>query len=111
MNKQQPRVFVTQEVRANHIDYSPARQFGEVIFCTIMDFTPFEGSMQNNVLIDEMRKALHDFDPKNDFIITTGSPVVMLAAGMILRERAHSVRVLRWDNRLKEYQQVTVNLI
>lgn len=105
-----PRVFVTQEVRSGRIDYTPAAAFGAVKFCTIMDFSPMDDSMQNNVLVDELRSRLRDFNPESDFIVTSGSPLVIAAVFMILRERTATVRVLRWSNRDHIYQEVTINL-
>lgn len=112
MNAQQSsRVFVTQEVRTGRIDYSPARQYGKVVFCTILDFSPEDGSIMNKVIIDELRGKLKDFDPAADFIVTSGSPLVIAAVFMILRERTHMVRVLRWSNRDLVYQEVAINLL
>lgn len=107
---QAPRVFVTQEVRSGRIDYSPARKFGKVCFCTVMDFSPEGESIMNNVIIDELRGKLQDFNSEVDFIVTSGSPLVIAAVFMILRERTHKVRVLRWSNRDFVYNEVVINL-
>lgn len=106
-----PRVFVTQEVRTGRIDYSPARKYGQLTFCTIQDFSPENDSIINKVLIDELRTRLRDFDTKNDYIVTSGSPLVIAAVFMILRERTPCVRVLRWSNRDLIYQEVSINLL
>ena len=106
-----PRVFVTQEVRTGRIDYTPAKEFGKVHFCTIMDFSAESGSLLNNVIVDEIRMKLADFDAVNDYMVTSGSPLVIAAAFMILRERTSTVRVLRWSNRDFKYQEVIINLL
>lgn len=103
------RVFVTQEV--NRIDYTPAHYYGRVVFCTVMDFSPENDSTMNKVLVDEVRARLRDFNPDKDFVVTSGSPLVIAAVFMILREKTHKVRVLRWSNRDFVYQEVTINLI
>ncbi len=109
-NAKTSRVFVTQEARTGRIDYSPARDFGTLKFITIMDFSSDDESIQNKVLVDEIRTALRDFDIDNDFIVMTGSPLVTAAVFMILRERTHIARVLRWSNQSHTYTPVTINL-
>ncbi len=106
-----PRVFVTQEVRTGRIDYSPARKYGQITFCTIQDFSPENDSIINKVVVDELRTRLRDFNAETDFVVTSGSPLVIAAVFMILRERTGKVRVLRWSNRDLIYQEVTLNLV
>ncbi len=64
----------------------------------------------NKVLIEELRTRLSEFDPKNDFIIITGSPLVTAAVFMILRERTPIVKFLRWSNRDFVYTEVVIDL-
>ncbi len=104
------RVFVTQEARSRSIDYAPARAFGTLEFVTVMDFSSEENSLNNQVLVDEIRARLRDFDSESDYVVITGSPVVTAAVFMILRERVTSVRVLRWSNRDLSYSVATINL-
>lgn len=106
-----PRVFVTQEVRASRIDYTPARAWGQIHFCTIMDFSPEEDSQLNEVLVQDLRRALQDYDPAVDWVVTSGSPLVIAAVFMIIREKTATARVLRWSNRDHMYQEVTINLL
>lgn len=103
-------VFVTQEAKSGTVDYSPAKQFGRLEFLTIMDFSPEENSMNNQVLIQEVRAKLRDYDPEQDFVVITGSPTVTAVVFMILRERQHKVNILRWSNRDYSYTPVVVDL-
>ncbi|TXG97768.1 MAG: hypothetical protein E6R08_06515 [Nevskiaceae bacterium] len=111
MTQKTPRVFVTQEVRTGRIDYSPARAWGQIKFCTIMDFSPEEESQLNEVLVQDLRRVLADYDPQVDWVVMSGSPLVIAAIFMIIRERTASARVLRWSNRDHVYQEVTINLL
>lgn len=111
MDDKNGRVFVTQEARTGKIDYSPARLFGTLNFITVMDFSSEEESLTNKVLVDEIRSKLRDFNPDSDYIVITGSPLVAAAVFMILRERTHTVRVLRWSNIHHVYSVVNINLM
>lgn len=112
MSNKQPRVFVTQEVRNSRvkIDYAPARSFGQIQFLTIMDYSSDDSSIFNKVLVEELRGRLADFDPENDYVVVTGSPLVAAIVFMILRERTHRVKFLRWSNRDFQYSETTINL-
>ncbi len=108
------RVFITHEVRPGRkitIDYTPAKEFGQLKSITLIDFSRDEGAISNDVLIEEIRAKLHDFDAENDFIVISGSPAVSFVVAMILRERAHRVNLLRWSNETKSYSPLVINLI
>ena len=112
MNDQNTRsVFVTQEVRAGRIDYTPAREFGALKFITMMDFSSENDSIMNEVLINEIRTKLIEFNFNDDYIVITGSPLVSAAVFMVLRERTHRVNVLRWSNQSHTYTPVNINLM
>jgi len=103
-----PRVFVTHENPA--LNYQPAEDFGDVEFLTNQDLSPMHNSLNNEAIIENMRKSLTRFDPKNDYIVLSGSPVVTAVAFMLLRERTDTLNVLRWSNRDHVYQHILVSV-
>ncbi len=103
-----PRVFVSQE--HGQLDYTPAESFGDVVFLTRLDWSPVRSSLTNTALVQEIRDRLRDFRPDEDFITTSGSPVVAGIVFMILREKTDSVNVLRWSNRDHRYQHLVINV-
>lgn len=95
--KKQPIVWVTQET---NVDFSEAERYGEVRFLTADDFNNTRASIKNQHLLMALRHQLKDFDPENDWVVITGSPIVSCAVFMILGWMRHPlVRILRWDNR------------
>jgi len=121
MSQARPRVFVTQE--NTQLNYSHAEEYGEVVFLTAREVSPIPGSLANAFIMDELRTKLADFDFDNDFLAPSGSPVVcgmaFLTLGMRLGEpgsragsmaRPKQLRVLRWSNRDRLYQPITIQL-
>lgn len=109
------RVFVTQENA--QLNYGPAEQFGEICFLTRDEVSPVPGSLTNAAIMAELAAKLRGFDFERDFLAPSGSPVVCGMAFMVLggqiatlsHQPAH-VRILRWSNRDRVYQPITINL-
>ena len=118
MSNSKPRVFVTQE--NSQLNYSNAEAFGEVVFLTRDEVSPVPGSLTNAAIMEEMEKKLADFDFDRDYIAPSGSPVVSGMAFLTLGKRIeleglHASRkgklcVLRWSNRDRVYQPITITL-
>jgi hypothetical protein len=105
ISDQRPRVFVTQE--APQLNFTPAEQFGDVVFLTRDDFSPVAGSLNNHALQLEIEAKLAHFDPARDFLCFAGSPTVAAYAFMTLgRLNRRDVRLLRWSNRDRQYYVV-----
>lgn len=113
------RVFVTQE--NPQLNYTPAEQFGEVVFLTRDEVSPVPGSLTNAAVLQELEHKLASFDFDRDFLVPSGSPVVCGMAFLLLGRRvelAHEnsarapriLRVLRWSNRDRVYQPITITL-
>lgn len=118
MSQAKPRVFITQE--NSQLNYSNAEAFGEVVFLTRDEVSPVPGSLTNAALMTEMETKLADFDFDNDFLAPSGSPVVSGLAFLLLGKRIeleglHVSRkgklcVLRWSNRDRVYQPISITL-
>jgi hypothetical protein len=110
------RVFVTQE--NSQLNYGPAEQFGEIHFLTRDEVSPVPNSLTNAALLDELTRKLHSFDFDTDYVVPSGSPVVCGLAFLILGRMAEvagfhtarQLRVLRWSNRDRMYQPITITL-
>lgn len=116
MSQSKPRVFITQE--NSQLNYSNAEAFGEVVFLTRDEVSPVPGSLTNAAISEELAKKLAGFDFDNDFLAPSGSPVVSglafyalaTAAAARFARNPKCLRVLRWSNRDRVYQPITINL-
>lgn len=107
------KVYITNESRSHN--YLPAEQFGTIEFLTADDFSSVASSLLNPRLVHKMRTKLTEFDPKRDFIVPSGSPIVTGVAFMLLREvlqeRGESrFTVLRWSKFTTTYEPIVIDL-
>lgn len=101
-------VWVTQEV--GH-DFSPAEEFGEVVFLTKDDFNNMKNSLSNKHLLMELRHKLKSYVPERDWLVIAGSPYVAAAVFTLLGLAHHrQVRILRWDNRDRVYRPMYLEI-
>jgi hypothetical protein len=115
------RVFITQE--NTQLNYAPAELYGEVSFLTRDEVSPIPGSLVNSAILEELTRKLETFNFERDFLAPSGSPVIcglaFLALGMRLGRPGSRVgrdadpktlRVLRWSNRDRVYQPITLHI-
>lgn len=106
MNK--PRVFVTQET---NYDFTPAEQFGDIVFLTHKDLNNMRASIHNDKVAAEIKDKLKHFDPEEDWIVIAGSPYIAALVFMLIgRKNINSIKVLRWDNRDFRYVPLHIEL-
>jgi hypothetical protein len=103
-----PKVFITQENPA--LNYLPAEQFGEILFMTRGDLSPVRSSLSNDALVTELRAKVREFNPAEDFIVISGSPVVAGIVFMLVGEKTKHLNVLRWSNRDRVYQHLVIDI-
>lgn len=122
MSQAKPRVFITQE--NSQLNYGHAEEYGEIVFLTAKEVSPVPGSIINADIMAELERKLADFDFDNDFLAPSGSPVVCGLAFLILGKfygvaetcqttgapAPKHLRVLRWSNRDRVYQPITITL-
>ena len=109
---------MTQECA--NLNYTNAEAFGEVVFLTAQEVSPVPGSLINADIMRTMGGKLQTFDFEHDYLCPSGSPVVCGLAFYTLREivareeyerrRPKTLRVLRWSNRDRVYQPITIPL-
>ena len=99
-------VFVTQAPRLG-LDISKAERFGKFEFL----FPPGTLSRVPVVLIHDIMRKLHDFQPERDYVLALGDLLSMFVVGAALQTEGHDeVNVLRYDNRAMDYHVVNVPL-
>lgn len=104
-----PQVFVTQENQG--LDYTPAEEYGEVRFITRKEWSPIKGSLMNQEIMREVKFALNDFKPEEDFLVVSGSPTIAALVFLHLgQKRYENIKLLRWSNRDHIYQLVTLEV-
>jgi hypothetical protein len=103
-----PKVYVTQEVQ--HADYQQAEKFGEVVFLCTSEVSNISGSLHNRKLLNVIRERFKNFDPIDDYIAPSGSPIIACLVMALAREKGTVFNFLKWSNRDREYSQVTFDL-
>ncbi|MBV1952732.1 MAG: hypothetical protein KUG64_11130 [Cycloclasticus sp.] len=100
-------IYVVQE--NNRISYRPAEAFGDIKFLTAREYSPTKGSLINEKILEDIRKGLEDFDPKYDFLLLTGNPVMIGYVMHLCLKLEGYVKVLQWDRIASEYLEVHFN--
>jgi hypothetical protein len=102
------KVFITQET---NYDFSPAEQFGEVVFLTHKDLNNMRASQHNDRVVAEIKDKLKHYDSERDWIVVAGSPYISALVFMLLgHKKINSIKVLRWDNRDFRYVPLHIEL-
>lgn len=100
-------VFVTQENQG--LDYTPAEEYGEIRFITRKEWSGVKSSLINIDILREIKHALNEFNPAEDFLVVSGSPTVAALVFLQLGQmRLAPLKMLRWSNRDRTYQLVSL---
>lgn len=102
------RVFVTQE--QTHIDYAQAEEYGDVVFCSLLDVPTVSGSLRTKQVIEDIKSKMQGYRAGIDYILPTGSPLniatIMLLAGRV----GDNHNILKWESRGRKYQRVVLEV-
>jgi hypothetical protein len=101
-------VYILHE-QAN-MDFSPAEVYGDVVFMDIEMSRMKEPSDRDQSKMRSMVQTAQRFRPDRDFVIFTGSPVVIATMGAIMGKYHPRFRTLRWDRTSKQYIPVTISM-
>ena len=104
-----PKVYVTQEVPT--ANYHPAEKYGDVVFLCTTEVSGATASLHNVKLINSIRERLKLFNPADDFIAPSGSPIISCIAMAIVREKGSKFTFLKWNNRDFAYTPINVDLL
>lgn len=102
------KVFVTQE--NPKLNYAPAEEYGDIVFLTKDDLNPIKNSLHNQALIKQVESRLSSFNPDEDFIVISGSPMVAALVFMLIRGASKKVNILKWSNRDHVYQNISISV-
>ena len=101
-------VYVTQENPS--FDYSPAEEYGDVVFVSKDDYSTMPNSLLNDDVSAGIRKRLMQFKHDTDYVVPSGSPVVSAAVFMALGKHGAPIRVLKWVGRNSKYTPITLRI-
>lgn len=86
------------------MDYSPAESYGELRFITRTDLPFHADSTIRSVWSDDVQTFVEQYDPANDYIITTGQPAAIFAMGWALGRVQKIPRFLVWRREDNHYR-------
>jgi hypothetical protein len=103
-------VWVTGERQG--FNYTAAERYGEITFITSRDLTMPMHAPGNQLIRSAINEAVMKFDPETDYLLLSGSPVIAgLAIGKIIaRHDPKYIRVVKWDNRIEDYDVLDVEV-
>lgn len=96
----------------NAFDYTPAEAFGTIRVMKIPEFTAGAGASadRNRDIVHLIRKQLSDYVPMQDYLLMTGSMLLVSAVSLVLREFGDRHRYLRWDGKYYRYVPYEVDV-
>jgi hypothetical protein len=100
-------VYVTQELKGR--DLSGALSFGELEVLVRANVAVTDEGI--NDIITDVYDSLDSFNPKKDFLLLSGDPVIIGIAFMALAyhwDEGGSFRILRWDRIEECYIPITI---
>jgi hypothetical protein len=115
MDSERSKVFIVKEqVRRDAtgpvpMDYTPAFKYGDVEFITSFDLPLHQNGTLTGVWMKDVRKFLQRFDPENDWIVLTGSPLAIFIVGLLMGRSEKIPRILVWKREIDQYIPYTIN--
>ena len=101
------KVFVIKD--EGRFNLSGALKFGSEIISIFNKEIPVWSS--SRPFVKQMESKLMSFNSEEDYILVVGDPVGINMAGAVLVDKGHrSYKLLKWDNRQKEYFPVEIVL-
>lgn len=92
-------------------DYLNVEEYGDPVEGVNLDMDDYNlVSKRNPVLVEDLTIMMSTFDPKEDFILLSGSPAIMCTATAIVA-RMHPdapIQFLRFNRNHKVYLPITV---
>ncbi len=110
--EKKPTVWVVKEqlvrnaVGSTPMDYTPAMAYGEIEFVTQFDLPQHPKSSVLEAWARDVQKFCRDYDPRTDYIVTTGQPTSLFAVGWALGRLGKAPRFLVWRREENRYQAV-----
>ena len=86
------------------IDLAPLREFGDHKVL----LPPGHNFADARPLVPMMTRGLVEFDPRSDYLLALGDPLVMAVAMGIVSRRHPTYQLLKWDRFKHRYEVFTV---
>lgn len=93
------------DTRVPIVDLLPAKRFGDVVVLLPNNVT----GMMMSPIVTCLKERLSEFDNR-DFLIAIGDPSIIAAAAGIILKRLGTMKMLKWDKRLKDYNVVEITV-
>lgn len=98
-----PKVFVTQFTKRQN--FTELNEYGEVVFLTDKEYRPEPNLPTHNEAIRiEIKSKMTDYVPGLDYIVTTGSAIPNILAGMMIARQPGPHNVLKFNNMTKRFE-------
>ncbi|REK56659.1 MAG: hypothetical protein DWQ49_09825 [Bacteroidetes bacterium] len=97
-------VFVTQYTP--HANFTELNKYSDnVVFLTDKEYKPEPTVPRFNNIVDvEIKSKMEHYIPGEDYIVTTGSAIPNVLAGMMLARKKGPHKILKWNNYTKQYE-------
>lgn len=100
------KVYITQN---NNKNYAPAYMFGTPEFITNLEYSSIGNSVDNNVILNEIKTIAEKYDSKKDYVLLSGDPVIISLTVHAVLSVSKSIRILKWDSQDKVYIPITLD--
>lgn len=100
------KVYITQN---NNKNYAPAYMFGTPEFITNLEYCSIGNSEDNNVIKRQIKNIAEQYDPKNDYILLSGDPIIISLTVHAVLSAKKTIRILKWDSQDKIYIPITLD--
>lgn len=84
-------------------NYDKAEPYGKLVPLVAVDFDDGENSKNNFAIMEVINDQLKDFDSELDFLLISGSPIIVSYAIGVVFSCHDRVRVLRYNKISKDY--------
>jgi hypothetical protein len=88
-------------------NFTPAFQYGSIVVLENKDM-PTHGRTEH--IINRIAENLKNFDPKEDYLLMTGDPVLNGTIASILLIKFREIRMLKWDRQNLSYFPITITI-
>jgi len=106
------KVYISQKNKWDNKNFSPAFRYGEELYAiTSLEYDPFTNSDTNKTIDNDIKKACDMFDPKKDYLILNGDPIIMGLVLYLFLKKHTSLRVLKWQKDESIYIPICVNTL
>lgn len=99
-------VFITQD---GPFDYSPAQEYGDIVFLTDREITPLSNQPTNKRIVEDIVRIVGEsYIPGRDWILPAGSPIAIAHALRAMFKKVGPHQFLKWDAQRRRYLEYTI---